>query len=134
MVARAAVIVVVPAPRAVVSFGALRLSALPVIERSAPGELKRVVMPARVVVAVPPRVATPEATDATYWLPLARSMAVVRSPTVAVDCALAGAPRETVVVPLPSVTTMPTSLAPAAREASPGTSADLILMVLPFHV
>ena len=59
LVARAAVSVVLPAPTAVVSFNALRLSALPVIERSAPVELLRVVTTARVVLAVPARVAIP---------------------------------------------------------------------------
>ncbi len=93
LVARAAVMVVAPAPTADVRPSTLRLSALPVIERSAPVEPLSVVMPAATVLAVPPRVATPAATDATYWRPLARSMAVVRSPTVATDCAPAGAPR-----------------------------------------
>src|SRR4051812_46397680 len=66
LVARAAVSVVAPAPTAAVRPSALRLSALPVIERSAPVELLRVVMPARVVLAVPAKVAAPAVTDATY--------------------------------------------------------------------
>src|SRR5258708_35077662 len=107
------------------------LSALPVMERSAPVELLMVVMPARVVLAVPPKVATPEATDATYWRPLARSMAVVRSPTVAAEVVPAG-PRERVELPFPSVTTLPVELSPEARVAALGTAPDLMGMVLPF--
>ena len=97
---------------------------MPVTERSAPVELFRVVMPARVVLAVPAKVATPEVIDAIYWEPLARSKAVVRSPTFATEFDVAGSPRYTVELPVPSVTTLPetpdpVATAPAAAEPHP---------------
>ena len=77
-----------PEPVAPVSLSALRASALPTTERSAPVELLSVTTPAAMLdavwLALVVIVAAPEAMTA-FFTPLARSIAVKTSPTVAVE-------------------------------------------------
>src|SRR5215470_1208383 len=87
LVVRLALTVALPEPVAVVSPSALRASALPVTERSPPVELRSVIAPpvmlegvwlVLVVIVAAPALMT------AFFTPLARSMALRRSPTVAV--------------------------------------------------